>query len=609
MNQGSGDRKVRVLTVFVALLFAVLLLRLFHIQVLDDSYKRRAQNNIIRREVQIPPRGEVYDRNGEFLIQSVASYDLLAVPRDVRDLDTALLARITGSTVEAIGSALRKAAEFSSRRPSVIVKQMPLEAKLLFDENRFAGFFTTYRSQRHYPLGIAGNLLGYIGEVGPADIRRDEFYQGGDYMGRTGLERAYETELRGEKGRKLNVVDVRGVVKGPYMDGQMDIKPAAGLPLTTTIDAGLQAYGQELMRGKVGSIIAIEPSTGRVLMMVSSPDCDPNDLIGRDRSANFARLSSEGRKPLFNRALMSSYPPGSIFKMVNCLIALEEGVVRTSRRYDCAGEYTVGSLTMRCRSHPSPVNMRQAVQYSCNTYLANIFRTTLDNPRHGGVKNGYDVWREYVESFGFGNRLGIDLGGELPGTLFTRADYDRRYNRSWNSLTVLSLSIGQGELGCTPLQMANLCAIIANRGYYYTPHVVSRVGDRPEDEHFSERHYTKVAAEHFTSIVDGMYDVVHRHGETEGSLTYVRGLDICGKTGTVQNPHGEDHSTYIGFAPRNNPQIAVSVYVENGGFGGVVAAPIASLVIEYYLTGQISREWVESYVLNRRIGYPNYDRI
>lgn len=601
------NHRAKILSAFAIITFGILILRLFQIQVLDDSYKREAENNVLRNEVQHPQRGEVYDRNGELMVRSVPSYDLMAIPRDVKEFDTVVLARLVGVTPEKLKKELDKASAFSRRRPSVIVKQMPLESKLLFDEGNYSGFYTVYRTMRSYPRKMAGNLLGYISEVDEAQIERDDYYQKGDYIGMSGIERTYEEVLRGEKGMKVSVVDVHGMPKGSYMNGGADYRAVPGTAINTALDAGLQELGEQLMAGKVGSIIAIEPSTGEILVMVSSPGYDPDELVGRERGNHYMKLLSNPRRPLFNRGVMSKYPPGSTFKIVNGLIAMQEGTVNTRQNYPCNGRYPVGR-GVGCHNHPSPVDMRQAVQMSCNTYFCYVFRGFLDDRKFGSVKDAMDVWNDYVRSFGFGRSLDSDLAGELAGDLPTRELYDKRYNKRWNSLTVVSLSIGQGELGCTPLQMANLAAIIANRGYYYTPHIVKHIDGRDSiDTRFYEKHYTKVDAGHFDVVVDGMYDAVHRPGGT-GQRAFMTGLDICGKTGTAQNPHGADHSTFLSFAPKDNPKIAISVYVENGGFGGSVAAPIASLLIEKYLTGEITRPDLVESVKNTTIYYPYYDR-
>lgn len=601
------NRRAAILSLFIVAAFAILVLRLFNIQILDDSYKRAARNNVLRQEVQHPPRGEVYDRNGELLVRSIPSYDLMAIPRDVRAFDTMALARIAGVEPEKIATELRRAARYSVRRPSLIVKQMSLESKLLFDEGDFPGFYTVYRTMRSYPRKMAGNLLGYISEVDESTIERDDYYQRGDYRGMSGIERTYEEVLRGDKGLKVNVVDVHGITQGSYQDGEADLPAIPGTAITTSLDADLQALGEELMKDKVGSIIAIEPATGEILVMVSSPGYDPDELVGRDRGNNYIKLLRNPRHPLFNRGVMSRYPPGSTFKLVNGLIALQEGVISTAQRYPCHGGYTIGR-GVKCHNHPSPVNLRQAVQMSCNTYFCYALRDILENDRYGSVKDAFDVWNDYVYSFGFGRSLGSDLAGELSGFVPTRATYDRIYHGRWNSLTVISLSIGQGELGCTPLQMANLAAILANRGYYYTPHIVRHIDGRDSlDSRFYEKHYTMVDPSHFGIVVEGMYDAVHKAGGT-GRLAYVPGLDICGKTGTAQNPHGKDHATFLCFAPKDDPKIAVSVYVEHGGFGGSVAAPIASLIVEQYLTDTITRPALMDYIKQTQIAYPYYDR-
>ncbi len=600
------NSRAKIFIYFVIAAFAVLTLRLFYLQVIDDSYKRDAENNVQRSEVQYPQRGEVYDRNDEFLVKSIVSYDLMAIPRDVREFDTLALARLTGVTPDRLSKELEKAANYSRRRPSVIVKQISLEAKLRFDEGNYPGFYTAYRSMRSYPRKIAGNLLGYIAEVNQTDIERDDYYQSGDYIGRSGIERSYEDVLRGEKGLKVNVVDVHGITKGPYMDGEYDMNVIPGTPIISSLDASLQEFGEWLLQGKVGSAIAIEPSTGEILMMVSSPGYDPDELVGRERGNNYIALRDNPRRPLFNRATTSIYPPGSIFKMVNGLIGLQEGVTTQWQRYPCTGRFPLGR-GVGCHHHFSPVNMRQAVQVSCNTYFCYAFKDLLESKKYANVKEGLDKWAEYVHSFGFGQSLGSDIPSEYSGTVPTSATYDKNYRGRWNALTAISLAIGQGELGCTPLQMANLAAIIANRGYYYSPHVIKEIIGRDSiDARFFEKHYTMVDEKWFDVVVDGMYDAVHKAGGT-GQQAYVAGLDVCGKTGTAQNPHGEDHSTFLCFAPKENPRIAVSVYVEHGGWGGSVAAPIAGLIVEKYLNDTISRPELAEQIRNTKIAYPYYD--
>lgn len=602
--QGKYD----ILRVFVIVAFAIIALRLFYIQIIDNSYKLSSANNALRYEVQYPPRGVVFDRNGEYLIQSKETYDLMIIPGDVTPFDTTLMCRIINISPERFTRQMRKAYSYSRRKPSVLVAQISKEAKLRLDELHYDGFYVILRTARSYPRNIAGNLLGYVGEVGNNDIERDSYYRSGDYIGKSGIELAYENELRGKKGVKINLVDVHGIVKGSYKDGMFDTLPTAGNALTSTLDARLQEFGEELMRDKIGSIVAIEPSTGEILIMASSPSYNPDRLVGRERGDNYVELLRDKRRPLFNRAVMAKYPPGSTFKLVNGLIGLQEGVLRPEYRYPCHNGYTIGR-GVKCHSHPSPLNLESAVQMSCNAYFCYVFRNLIDNSKFSGESEAIDVWKQYVQSFGYGRKLNSDFIGELDGFVPGSETYNKKYNGHWNSLTVVSLSIGQGELGCTPLQMANLAATIANRGYYYIPHVVKAIEGRDSiDARFYERHSTKVDSKYFSTIVDGMYKACHEPGGTAMALGNVPGLDFCGKTGTAQNPHGRDHSTFLGFAPKDNPRIAISVYVENGGFGGTIAVPIASLIMEKYLTDTIKRPQILEYVKNMKIYYPYYDK-
>ena len=602
--------RAKILQVVIAAAFVVILIRLFYIQMIDGRYKTNAENNVLRYDVLYPPRGEVYDRNGKFLVQSKEAYDLMVTPREVKPFDTLLLAKMIGVTPEQLKREMEKASRYSRRIPSVLFKQLSKEVKLRFEERTFPGFYTVYRTVRSYPGKIAGNLLGYVGEVNDRILENDTagYYRSGDYIGMSGIEAAYESVLRGEKGIRINLVDVHGIPQGSWQQGVHDKRAVPGTAITCTIDAELQALGEELLAGKVGSIVAIEPATGEILVMASSPTYDPDELVGRERGNNYMKLLENKRRPLLNRAVMSPYPPGSTFKLVNGLIGLQEEVLRASQTYSCYGGFTIGR-GVKCHPHWSPVNLVEATQTSCNAYFCYVFRNIVDNRKYGGIKDGgLERWDEYVRSFGFGRSLRSDFAGELNGSVPTAGFYNKRYHGSWNSLTVVSLSIGQGELGCTPLQMANLAAIVANRGGYYTPHVVKRIHDRDSiAARFYERHTTMVDVQYFDPIVEGMWRAVHRDGGT-AAIARVEGLDICGKTGTAQNPHGADHSTFLCFAPRENPKIAISVYVENGRFGATVAAPIASLIVEKYLTDTIRRPGLVDYVKKMQIAYPIYDR-
>jgi penicillin-binding protein 2 len=599
--------RLRTIQLFVVVVFVIIIARLFYIQLVDSSYKEKSSNNVLRHQTLYPPRGEVFDRRGEYIIQSRESYDLMVVPRDVRAFDTLLLSKIVDVTIPKLRSELARAGRYSQRKPSVVVPQLTKDVKLLLDELNLPGFYTVYRTVRSYPRKIAGNLLGYVGEVAQRDIERDEYYRVGDYIGKTGIEQEYEEYLRGSKGVRVNLVDVHGIVKSSYLNGRFDSVAVAGRALTSSLDAELQAFAEELMRGKVGSVVAIEPSTGEILIMASSPTYDPDEMVGRGRNNNYAQLIADNRRPLFNRAVMANYPPGSTFKMINGLIGLQEGVLVPSQRYECHDGYTVGR-GVKCHHHFSPLNLQDAIMTSCNAYFCYVLRNIMDNPKHGGImRGGYDNWAEYVRSFGFGRRLGSDFTAELNGNVPAAAYYDRVYRKSWNSLTVISLAIGQGELGVSPLQMANLAATIANRGHFYIPHVIKAIEGGQIDPKFSEPHRTMVEARHFEPIVEGMYRAVNEAGGTAYWNGRVPGLEMCGKTGTAQNPHGKDHSTFLGFAPKDNPRIAISVYVENAGFGSTAAVPIASLLMEKYLTDTITRPHLVEYVKDMKIAYPNYD--
>ncbi len=599
--------RLYVLQFIVVLIFAIIIGRVFYLQVIDSRYQNLSDGNVLRHEVLYPARGEVFDRNGEYLVQSRGCYDLMVTYRDLdrAGFDTTLMCSVLGITEERLIRAL-KDARMRPRAAHMITNFVSTEEKLLFDECGFQGFHAVYRTARSYPRSVGGNLLGHVGEVSPSFLERNPSYAVGDYVGTNGVESAYESDLRGVKGVKVTKVDTHGASKGSYMDGMYDTLPTQGDYLVSTIDAKLQLLGEELMRGKVGAAVAIEPQTGEILMMVSSPTFDPDELVGRQRGNNYMELLYDKRRPLFNRAVSAKYPPGSTFKLLQGLVGQQEGVLTPSMHYSCNMGFYYGNRKLGCHAHASPLDLKYAVATSCNAYFCYVFRNILDNSKYGSTREAYDVWRDYVLSFGFGRKLGSDFLGEGSGNVPESSYYDRVYNRSWNPYTVISLSIGQGELGCTPLQMANFAAIIANRGYYYIPHIVKSVnGEGVKDSKFLEKQYTKVDPKYFDVIVQGMWDGVN----VGGSSTRARldGYDVCGKTGTAENPRGADHSTFLSFAPKDDPKIAISVYVENGGFGATIALPIASLIEEYYLTGEIKRESLLQYVKERVIKYPVYE--
>lgn len=600
-------KRVLWIQIIVVSIFILLLGRVLYIQLIDKRYNALSENNVLRREMVYAPRGDVFDRNGEFLVQSRGCYDMMVTYRDLdkEGFDTVSVCRVLNITPERLTQAL-KDARMRSRTPSPVAQYISVENKLLFDELRIAGFSAIYRTIRQYPRNIGGNLLGHVGKINEAQLKQDKSYSPGDYIGIGGVESAYEPMLRGEKGEQILEVDAHGVVQRQHMDGHFDTPPQRGKELTSTIDAKLQLFGEELMQGKVGAAVAIEPSSGEILMMVSSPTFDPDELVGRERGNNYMKLLYDPRQPLFNRAVTARYPPGSIFKLLQGLIGLQDGVLNRHQCYTCNEGFAYGSKILKCHKHEPYTSLEYAVSTSCNTYFCHVFCNILGGRNAFNINERYNTWRDGVLSFGFGRKLGSDFLSEGAGYVPDADFYDKTYRSRWSPLTIISLSIGQGELGCTPLQMANFAAILANRGYYYIPHIIKSVDGEATEERFKERQYSVVDSIHFEPIIQGMWDSVHTKGGSS-NLAYLPGLDVCGKTGTAQNPRGEDHSTFLSFAPRDNPKIAVSVYVENGTWGATIALPIASLIEEMYLTDTIQRQWLLDYVKNKVIDYPIYD--
>ena len=602
MGRGEGLSPRALWTRLIVIgIILIIIARLGYLQLVDGRYGEMSDRNYLRNVVIHPPRGEIYDRNGELLAQNRLCYDVSIVRKDMprSGFDTMRICEILDISKEQL---IRKFKQSLPRREYRLLRYpISVEQKLLLDELNVAGFYTSQRTVRQYPRKIGGNLLGSIGEVSQKRVAEDPDYSVGDFIGMEGLELAYERELRGEKGLVLQDIFA------PQADRNTVIKdPVAGRSVVCTIDAELQQFAEELMKDKVGAVVAIEPSTGEILVMASAPTFNPDDLIiGRERGNNYMKALNNPRRPLWNRAVKSRYPPGSTFKLVTGLIGMQEGVLRPHYTYSCHMGYHLGGEHIGCHEHRSPLDLRYAIATSCNAYFCYVFRNILENKKFEKAKDGFDVWRDYVLSFGFGRKLESDFLGEGPGFVPDRAFYDKRYRRSWNALTLLSLSIGQGELGCTPLQMANLAATVANRGYYYIPHIVRSVeGCDSLDTRFYERQYTNVDAKHFDVIVEGMWRGVNVDGTCQGAK--LKGWDVCGKTGTAQNSKGKDHSTFVSFAPRNNPRIAIAVYVEHGGFGAEMAVPIASLIEEKYLTDTITRPHLVEYVKQKKIGYPMY---
>lgn len=575
---------------------AVLVGKLFYIQCINGEYKVNADNNSMVYDYIYPPRGVIYDRNGEILVGNKVCYDILVTPKEVEEFDTLGLASalcIPDSVVRSKMAYYKKNRKSIGFRTLPFLKQVSSEVYMRFaeEEYRYPGFSSQVRSVREYPFNAGGNLLGYISEVNANDIKKHPEYKSGDYIGKTGLEAAREADLRGEKGYHIYLRDSRNRVQSSYMNGEHDKPAMPGHDIITTIDAHLQQYGQQLMEGKTGSVVAIEPSTGEILAMVSSPGIDVEVLS--DIGKYYGEIAKNPRKPMFNRTVMASYPPGSVFKLVNGLIGLQEGVLVPSNSYPCNGGYAYSSSRkLGCHAHSSPLAFRDAIATSCNGYFCYVLRNVLENKKYGSIQEAFDVWREYVLSFGFGHKLGSDFPSELGGNIPTSNFYDRIYRKRWKFPTIVSLSIGQGEIGATPLQIANLAAIMANRGYYYIPHLVKDSEGIEIDPKYHERQYTKVDTTHFAVAVEGMYMAVNGGGSAGGTAfrAAIPGLEVCGKTGTAQNPHGKDNSVFICFAPKDNPKIAVAAYVENAGFGATWALPVASLMLEKYLNGEICEE-------------------
>ncbi len=600
MKDFHTDRKY-VIGAIIVLPVLFFIVRLFILQVLDPSYKLSASSNVLRNVTQYPSRGLIYDRNGKLLVYNQPVYDLMIVPGQLSPFDTTEFCAILDIDKEYVDKEIKKARNYSLFRSSIFLKQISSITYAVLQEKlyKFPGFYVQPRTIRKYPDDIAAHVLGYVGEVDRRIITDNPDYVMGDYIGVTGVEKTYENELRGKKGVNIFLVDVHNRIMGSYQDSKFDVPAVVGNDITLTIDAGIQKYGEKLMVNKIGSIVAIEPSTGEILSMVSAPLYHPEKLVGRARTQNFRQLAADTLKPLFNRALMAHYPAGSAFKVINALVALQEGIIHENTRYICPGHYTVGRLTVRCRFHVTPVSVNSAIQVSCNTYFCNIFRDMLDHPKYGSVTNGFNRWAGHVRTFGLGERLNIDFQNELRGNVPLSSYYDRFYGENrWRSLQLISLAIGQGELSVTPIQMANMVSAIANRGYYITPHILRRINNPETGPLVWEKNKTSIDSSNFEPVIDGMHRVVNGPDGGTARMSQVPGLDICGKTGTAENPHGDDHSVFIAFAPRENPEIAISVYVENAGFGSAMAAPIASLIIEKYLTGSISRKWLEDHILN-----------
>lgn len=607
----SNNKKWIFVSGFIFLGF-VFGLKLSMLQIFDQDYKQYANSNAIRRMVQYAPRGYVLDRNGELLVYNEVSYDLMVIPNQTNTLDTAefcLLADVTKEEfVKSMDKIFQQVKEkkLSKSSPTTIIKQMSKEGVAGLEENmyQFEGFFLQPRILRKYPKPIGANILGYIGEVDDNTIKENPYYRPGDYIGKSGLEKSYEEVLRGVKGVKNLFVDNLNNPRGSYMDGLYDSTAVPGENIVSTIDIRLQEYGEKLMANKRGGVVAIEPQTGEILCMISSPSYDPNLLVGRGIRKNYPMLSSDKNIPLFNRAIQAVYPPGSTFKPVTALVALDEGVITPAFGYPCGGAYHGCGRPIRC-THAGgghAANLRLAMANSCNAYFSHLYRLSVDANKWGGVKKGLQKWHEYMSAFGLGHPVGIDIPNEKGGNMPDSSYYNRMYKGSWNSCTSVFLGMGQGELQITPLQMANVMALIANEGYYYIPHLVKAIGK--DSLHPSLTKYRKklqvahISDSAANTVKLGMQDVVDRG---TGRVARLPGIEVCAKTGTAEN-YGivngsrvklQNHSMFVAFAPRENPKIAIAVCVENAGYGSTWAGPIASLIMELYLFGEVKRPELE----------------
>jgi len=589
----------------------VFLIKLFSLQVIDKHYKQLAENNALRFVTQYPARGKIYDRNGQLLVFNEAVYDLMVIPKQamkkdtIHPFDTATFCRLLGITQESYVERMTKAKKESYLKPSPFVTQISKEDYAHIAEvlHRYPGFYFQTRTVRHYPNAIAAHTLGDIGEVDKKEIEQDNYYKQGDYIGKSGIEKSYEKELRGEKGLKVMMVDVHNRVMGSFDDGSLDRDPVPGKDIYLRLDADLQAYGEQLMVGKIGSIVAVEPETGQILAFVTSPTYDPNLLVGRERGAHYKELRDDPMKPLINRAISGTYPPGSTFKTVVGLIAMQSGSITPATCFHCSGP---GSLPIKCtHHHGSSPDFANAIMNSCNPYFYESFKATINNSKFGGIKEGYQYWKDMTAKMGLGHKFGTDIPYERSGNIPSREYYDRMYKDQWNSVTIRSLGIGQGEVLVTPLQLCNIAALIANEGYYYPPHLIKCFGDStaiPEimttkvDPGIDPK-YVKVMKAGLRTVFSGPAGTARRFE--------MKDIPQCGKTGTAQNPHGNYHSNFIAFAPETNPKIALAVIIENGGYGATWAAPIASLMIEHYLRGYTTREELEKRIMEGRITYKN----
>ena len=595
----------------------IYLIRLFVLQISTDDYKKNADSNAFLKKIQYPSRGAIYDRKGKLLVFNQPAYDITLVPKEVVNLDTLDLCQSLNITPAQFLKIMddmrdrRRNPGYSKYTEQVFMTQLSAEECGVFQEKlfKFPGFYIQRRTIRQYNYNAAAHTLGDIGEVSMRDIETDDYYIRGDYIGKLGVERSYEKQLRGVKGVEILLRDAHGRIQGNYMDGVYDRPSIPGKNLTLGLDIDLQLLGERLMRNKIGSIVAIEPETGEILCMVSAPNYDPRTMIGRQRSKNHLALQRDPRKPLLNRALMGSYPPGSTFKAAQGLTYLQEGIISPSTTFPCTGGFRYGRLKVGCHTHGAPLPLIPAIATSCNSYFCwGLFRLIGNRAKYKSSQQALTVWKDHMVSQGFGYKLGVDLPGEVRGFIPNAAVYDKPYRGHWNGLTIISIGIGQGEILATPVQIANLAATIANRGQFTTPHIVKKVQGELLDSLYREPRKTSIERRYYEDIVAGMRAAV-TGGTCRIAGTIMKGIEVCGKTGTAQN-HGHDHSSFMGFAPMNKPKIAIAVYVENGGWGADYGVPLGALMMEQYLNGKLSpeSEALAEQFSNKIINYGNEER-
>ncbi|MDR1883984.1 MAG: penicillin-binding protein 2 [Prevotella sp.] len=571
----------------------IYIIQLFNLQIINSEYKSSADGNAFFNRTLYPSRGKISDRNGKLLIYNQPTYDLVYIPREVQPFDTLDLCKTLNITREQFDKRLNDVRNrrlnpgYSTYTQQTLMTQLTTQESGLLQEKlyKFPGFFIQKRTLRQYNYHNAGLLFGYVAEVSKSQMENDSYYTRGDYRGISGVESSYEKYLRGEKGIEILLRDAHGRIQGKYENGKNDVAPVSGKDLTLSIDIELQAYGEYLMQNKVGSIVMIEPATGEILCMVTSPAYDPSMLLGRDFSKNYQELENNPLKPLFNRAIQGRYPPGSIFKTAQGLIFLQEGVINENTMYSCLGGYPPLGGRPKCHGHGSPLSLVPAIATSCNSYFCYGLAAMLGSRKlYRNTPEAFDIWENHMRGMGFGNTLGVDLPSEKRGFIPNSNFYNRNYKNSWNASTIISIAIGQGEVTVTPLQAANLAATIANRGHYIVPHIVKDIQDTPLDSIYIHKRETGVKKEHYQSIVKGMAYAVT--GGTCRAINLLPDIEVCGKTGTAENPHGKDHSIFLGFAPRDNPKAAIFVIVENAGYGATFGVPVGRLMMQKYLKGE-----------------------